>query len=298
MNKIINIFIVACCMSLAILVALDQTRISHGGGGSLFSSKNITQTGLDLIAVIIIYVLYKYFSKNLNFRPLRGFTKFMFFITAILFVTAIFSLYVVFPVNFPVKMNMLYKELFQLTTLILTACALWLWYQFLLTFQPKCETELNFRSQLEPWQLSPERIEMQKYDTNYGEALIIRPKEPQPVSEYYFIVLDGAIVAALKAGEFTKVKLQHNVNEIGCYAKTSNENVHTNYILNVGSFEANQREQLTLSVTPDIFVGSSISKISLMEAQTYQRVCNYVDPGPRHNTRLDQSAIKPPLVSL
>lgn len=299
MNKIINkialFFIVACCMSLVILLTLDQTRISHGGGGSIFSSKNIIQTGLDLIAVIIVYGLYKYCSKILTFRPLRGFLKLIFIVTAILFATAIF---IVSIALFSDKKDVLSSLLYGISIFVFPAFALWLWYKFLLIFQPKCETELNCRPQLEHWQLSPERIEIQNSDTNYGEALIIRPKESRPVSEYYFIVLDGTIVAALRSGEFTKVKLQNKANEIGCYAKSSNDNDNTNYLLNVGSFEATPREPLALTVTPDIFIGSCISKISSMEAQIYQKKCNYVDQGPRHNTRLDQSAINPPPVSL
>lgn len=299
MNNIIKkiglCFIVVCCMSLVILIMLDQTRISHGGSGGIFSSKNIFQTGLDLIAVIIAYGLYKYFSKILTFRPLRGFIKLVFIVTAILFATAMFILSIA---SFPYKKHILTKKLFEFTAIALTVSGLWLWYRFLLIFQPKCQTELNCRPQLENWQLSPERIEIQNSDTNHGEALIIRPKESQSVSEYYFIVLDGTIVAALRSGEFTKVKLQNKAIEIGCYAKSSHDNDNTNYLLNVGSFEANPRVPLALTVTPDIFVGSCISKISSMEAQIYQKQCNYVDQGPRHNTRLDQSATNPPPVSL
>ncbi len=228
-------------------------------------------------------------------RPLKGVRKGIFVFTAIILCTVLFSLTIVF---FPHFKGGFSSDLCAFIAIALSVLALWLWYQILLFSQPKSQTELSCKPQVDSWQLRPDNIVLQNADTIYGEALIFRPKESNPVSEYYFILIDGAIVAALEPGEFTKVKLQHKVNEIGCYAKSSNETFNTNYKLNVESFEVNQNEPLALTVTSDMFVGSCISKISSKEVQKYQTICNYVEQGPRHNTRLDQPAINPPPVSL
>ena len=229
-------------------------------------------------------------------RPLKGVRKTIFILTAGPIFIALFLLNIGWSYTFfPNVMDGLFAShssvspkgralIAWVTTTPLSVLALWLWYRFLLFLQPKSQTELKCKSQIGLWQLSPVNIKVQNSNANYGEALIFRLKESRPVSEYYFIIINGEIVAALGSGEFTKVKLQDKVNEIGCYAKPSNDNFNAKYKLNVENFEADQSVPLALTVTPDIFVGSSIRKIHSKKAQKYQTVCNYVEQGPRHNT--------------
>ena len=147
------------------------------------------------------------------------------------------------------------------TTTTLPMLALWMWHRVLLLTQPKSQTDLTCDSQLSPDQLRADKIELQTVNGTISDVLLFRPKEFRAISEYFFIVLNGTVVAALKPGEYTKVRLQREMNEIGCYAKASNDSFDKKLRLNSCTYTIDRNKPTAIVVTPDIFSGSLLKEI-------------------------------------
>ena len=160
--------------------------------------------------------------------------------------------------------------------------ALLLWHRVLVAFQPQAKE--TFAPTLpDPDALSPERIEPPKPASRVSTALIFRKKEPDLAPGYFFVVLNGAIAAALKGGEYTRLSLEKPQNEIGCYAMARQGLIKSEYKYKYSSevFDVHGQDWFALMMGCDVFQGSCTDKVKLKKAMNYEEKFTYVAAGPR-----------------
>ncbi len=226
-------------------------------------------------------------------RPLNGWPKTVFVLTA----GPIFIILMVINIRFSVSlspdtMGTLAARgrasfgrrgaalLGLLSSCALPSLGLWIWYRLLLT-------QVNFPASKypllsEPERLSPVNIEIRKVDTPVGQVVLFRPKELSKSSGYFYVTLNGDVVAALGAEEYTRIHLAQQVNEIGCYARSSTDSFNNEYKFNcITCSPTNPNTPLNLIISSDIFSGSRIREINVLRAEKYAAKYSYVEQGPR-----------------
>ena len=233
-----------------------------------------------------------------NARPLRGHLRTVFVFTVGPTCIAFLVLNIVLSLEiFPEVTGILTSSHNHLTPkakgivgLVLMAplptIAVWSLYRILLAIQDRSNTKELCPPLKGQNELSAQTIEVQSKTSSFGEAVIFRPKEVFPASEYFFIVLNGSVVAALKPGEYTRIILDRPVNEIGQYAIQSTGIVKRKYRYNSGMYRAQQDNPIKLSVVFDILSGSPMKVVDPKKAEEYQKKFAYVIPGPRMNDPL------------
>ena len=238
-------------------------------------------------AIILWLIVFE--SKKI--RPLHGWPKITFMITA----GPIFIFLMILNIAlssrfFPSVMGNLASHgsdalrtrgdafLALLFACTLPALGLWTWYRLLLT-------QVNFpvskyAQLLRLEQLSPLNIEIHKSGTATGHVLLFRPKElgvKGKKDDFFYITLNGMVRAALKSGEYTKIPIPQQINEIGCFAKPSPTN---NYKFNFVTVKYSERP-INFAVGSDIFAGSRIRALNSSKVQKYTANFRFVEPGPR-----------------
>jgi len=162
--------------------------------------------------------------------------------------------------------------------------ALLLWHRVVVAIQPEAKKTIAPTLQ-DPDGLSPEKIGPPRPASRISTALIFRKKERSAPSGYFFVVLNGAIAAALKGGEYTRLPLEKSQNEIGCYAMALQNWMKSEYKYKYTSevFEVHGEGWLALMLGCDVFRGSSIDRVKLKQAMNYEEKFTYVAAGPRSN---------------
>jgi hypothetical protein len=160
--------------------------------------------------------------------------------------------------------------------------ALLLWHRILVAIQPQVE---NTYAPPPPDAdgLSSDKIESPRSASGISTAVIFRKKELRPPPGYFFVVLNGTVVAALKGGEYTRLSLERPQNEIGCYAMAQQGMLKSGYRYKYTSqvFDVHKEGWLSLMLGSDVFQGSCLDRVKLKKAKNYQEKFTYVAAGPR-----------------
>lgn len=168
--------------------------------------------------------------------------------------------------------------------------AIWGWHRLLLSIQSQSDPDENIPFELGIEELSPDRIDMQEREPIFGVIHVIRPKELTVISEYFYITLNGEVLAALKQREYTKLNLDREVNELGCYAVPSRDLFSHQYKHNSLTCTSASDGTIYVSVSSDIIVGSSIKRLTEREAVKLKKKCKLVEAGGRNPAELNDGA--------
>lgn len=245
---------------------------------------------MDVVIIVLAaagyIVLLEYLIRR--WRPLKGRLRIIFRIAA-------FPIFIIFLVLNTVISFQLFPEImraltdsktnhsskgfsivFLLLTTPLPSFVVWLWHQVLVTFQ-KRSVNKDLCPLLAPEELDVGTIETHITASTFCQVSIFRKKELLSPSEYFLIVLNGSVVAALKSHEYTQISLEKPVNQIGCYAIPSRERVFKDkYKYNSHNYVVHPGNPLALLMGSDIFVGSTIEEIDFWKAEDYKAKFTYI----------------------